>query len=62
MILDPFCGSGTTLLAAISAQRNATGIELNSRFAELAAARVHSECEDWSRPRPAELSVLGSVV
>jgi site-specific DNA-methyltransferase (adenine-specific) len=62
MVLDPFCGSGTTLLAAISAGRNAIGIELSPSFVKLAASRVKLECQDNPSPRPPELSVLASAV
>jgi DNA modification methylase len=40
MVLDPFCGTGTTGLAAISLGRQFIGIDLNPIFAELAAERL----------------------
>ena len=42
MVLDPFCGTGTTGLAAIALGRHFTGIELNPAFAALAAERLHN--------------------
>ena len=36
VILDPFLGTGTTVLAAIKAKRNAIGIELTERFFSVA--------------------------
>jgi DNA modification methylase len=39
MVLDPFCGTGTTGLAALALGRRFTGIDLNPAFAELAAER-----------------------
>lgn len=42
LILDPFLGSGTTAVAAESLARRWVGIELNSRYAEMAAARINA--------------------
>jgi len=39
-VLDPFAGSGTTLLAAVDTGRNAIGIDLNAEYALLAAERI----------------------
>jgi len=39
-ILDPFAGSGTTLAVATGHGRNAIGIDIDERNADLAAARV----------------------
>jgi DNA modification methylase len=40
MVLDPFCGTGTTGIAALALGRQFTGIELSPAFAALAAERL----------------------
>jgi site-specific DNA-methyltransferase (adenine-specific) len=40
LVLDPFCGSGTALKVARELGRDAVGIELNRRFAQLARERA----------------------
>jgi site-specific DNA-methyltransferase (adenine-specific) len=43
LVLDPFCGTGATVIAARRAGRRAVGIELLPSWAEAAAARLEAE-------------------
>jgi site-specific DNA-methyltransferase (cytosine-N4-specific) len=45
MVLDMFCGAGTTGVAAVQLGRQFTGIELNPAFAALAAERLRQATE-----------------
>jgi hypothetical protein len=42
-VLDPFCGTGTTMLAALKTRRNSIGIELDTEYCRMAAARLMNE-------------------
>lgn len=42
VVLDPFCGSGSTLLAAKELKRKFIGIEINKAYYEIAKRRVES--------------------
>lgn len=61
LILDPFAGSGTTLLAARNTGRRAIGFELSPEIAAVAAARLRDappalvvgDVADTARPSPA---------
>ena len=42
-VLDPFCGSGSTGIAAMLEERNFLGVDLDSDYINIAQRRV----EDW---------------
>ena len=41
-VIDPFMGSGTTLVAAMRTGRKAVGVEISEEFCEFAARRIES--------------------
>jgi site-specific DNA-methyltransferase (adenine-specific) len=44
-VLDPFAGTGTTLVAALNASRNAIGVEVDAKYIEIAKRRLHEVTE-----------------
>lgn len=44
LVLDPFCGSGTTGVVARKLARRFVGIELNPDYADMARRRISREC------------------
>ena len=49
IILDPFCGSGTTGVAAVSLGRRFIGIDLNEESAKIALKRIEAAHENYSK-------------
>jgi len=52
LVLDPFCGSGTSGVAAISLGRRYVGIDLNEEYSQLAKRRIEAAHEDYSKVKP----------
>jgi site-specific DNA-methyltransferase (adenine-specific) len=47
VILDPFVGTGTTMLAAIRTGRHSIGVEVDPDYASIAEKRLRLECESF---------------
>ena len=45
-VLDPFCGSGTTLIAALRSGRNSIGIDIDPEYCRMAARYLKAENTD----------------
>jgi len=43
-VLDPFAGSGTTLIEAVNHQRQALGLEINEKYIKISQERIKKEC------------------
>jgi site-specific DNA-methyltransferase (adenine-specific) len=41
VVLDPFCGSGTTCIAALISDRHYVGYEINEAYVKLSEKRIH---------------------
>ena len=42
-VLDPFCGSGTTMIAALRYGRNSIGIDIDPEYCRMAARYLEKE-------------------
>lgn len=48
-VLDPFCGTGTSLIAAMRNGRNGIGVEIDRDYCRMAAKSLQRECGDLFR-------------
>lgn len=53
-VLDPFLGTGTTMIAAMKCGRNSIGVEIEPKYARMAARRLEQESQDLFATRTLE--------
>jgi len=46
-VLDPFCGTGTTMIAALRHQRNSIGIDIDPEYCRMTARYLKKESSDF---------------
>jgi len=60
-VLDPFLGTGTTVIAAIRHGRRGVGAEIVPKYVQLARQRIQQEIEGTLRTRPMDRPVYDPV-
>lgn len=56
-VLDPFLGTGTTVIAAVRHARKGAGAEIDSRYLRIARDRINGELEGTLKTRPMNRAV-----
>ena len=52
-VLDPFVGTGTTMIAALRANRNSIGLDIDAEYCRMAAKQLRAEASSmFSKARP----------
>lgn len=59
-VLDPFCGTGTTMLAAMKCGRNSIGVEIDEEYCRMALHRLRTEGRDLFREAEIEYLAIGN--
>jgi DNA modification methylase len=58
-VLDPFCGTGTTMLAAMKCGRSSIGVEIDEEYCRMALHRLKTEGRDLFREAEIVFSRIG---
>jgi len=45
-VLDPFCGTGTTMIAALRTGRNSIGVDIDPEYCRMVARYLKAENQD----------------
>ena len=61
-VLDPFCGTGTTLLAAINAERRAIGLDIDPAYVQVARDTVAQQRLALAEQRAEYVLTTGSLL
>ena len=61
IVLDPFCGSGSTGRGAVLEGLGFVGIELDADYAEIARLRVEAAAQELADAPPPQLDMFGGV-
>ena len=48
-VVDPFCGSGTTMYAALNCERNSIGVEIEEKYCRIITERMESNSNLFSK-------------
>jgi site-specific DNA-methyltransferase (adenine-specific) len=57
-VLDPFCGTGTTMVAAMKSDRNSIGVEIDPAYCRMAARRLQHENQPLVAPVQVKFSKM----
>ncbi len=57
-VLDPFCGTGTTMVAAMKSDRNSVGIDIDPSYCRMAARRLQQENQPLVAPAELRFSKM----
>jgi site-specific DNA-methyltransferase (adenine-specific) len=60
-VLDPFCGTGTTMIAAMKCNRNSIGIEVDEEYCSIAANRLRDENQNLFSSAKLEFPALTEI-